>query len=100
MNPYLAQIQEVISTTEKLAGKDDRWLMIFLIVVLLGFAGWLIRYMTTNNEKLQTQAAEQNQRHTATITNLFEKSNESAKTMAVALDRNSKILERYESRVG
>ena len=93
MSPIIAQITEVAKAAEQAASQSDRYLMIFVSLCFFLFLGWLVRYFISKNEELHRQ-------YSATLESLFTRSNESNKTMAVAIDRNTEALKSMEERCG
>lgn len=73
--------EEAIKIIDQLSGKDDRWLFLAVLIVLLAFCGLVIRYLVKQNESQRAAHAVQQDKHS-----VF------AESMAVALHENTKIM--------
>lgn len=78
------------------AKRDDRYLFIVMTILFIVMMGWMIRYFIRSNEALQEQHRKLSDGHAQTLEKLFHNSNETAKQVAVVLDRNNALLEKIE----
>lgn len=86
-------MNEALQTAEKLSRYDDRFLFIFVLIILLGAGGYIIRHLNSRNEKLmEDHEKSRNEFHKSLVTITSDQAASNQK-LVHCLDRNSQSLE-------
>lgn len=91
---FLAQVEAGIKTIDHVASQNDRWAFFASLGILLVFGYFVLRYFMIQSARQSAEHAATLATHTAEMRALIKDGNESNRTLAIAMSKNTDILDR------
>ena len=79
-------MQDAVNAVSSIADKNDRWLLIALVILILVFAWKVIQHLVVENEKSRTA-------HHAVLERMAGESVQRMATLQICVDRNTDALQ-------